>query len=201
MAKVNLGLALSLVLISTLGHAEGNAKAGEEKAAACGGCHGADGNGSAPIFPKLANQHASYLIKQLHDFKTQKRVEPTMNAMAEPLSDEDMLDIAAYYDQLKISQEPETHNAQGRTIYRSGAKERGIPACSGCHGPEGSGNPYAKFPGLHGQYAAYIEKTLSDYKSGERANDPNAIMRSIAQKLSDEEITAVSEFASSLHHP
>ena len=201
MTRIIFWIGLSLMGAASLAHASGNPKEGEEKAALCGGCHGADGNGSAPIFPKLANQHASYLIKQLNDFKSQKRVEPTMNAMAEPLTAEDMADIAAYYDHLKITQEPASTNVLGEKLYKSGHLEKGIPACSGCHGPQGSGNPDANFPVLHGQYAAYLEKTLSDYKSGDRANDANSVMRTIAGKLTPEEITAVAEYASSLSHP
>lgn len=91
-----------LVTIALLGSASlslaaGNPEAGEEKAALCAGCHGDDGNAAAPIFPKLAGQHGRYLIKQLYDFRSLKRVEPTMNAMAEPLTDEDVLDLAAFY--------------------------------------------------------------------------------------------------------
>ena len=183
-----------------LAQAGGNATEGQEKAAACGGCHGEDGNGSAPIFPKLAGQHPSYIYKQLIDFKTQKRVEPTMNAMAEPLSEDDMQDLAAFYASQKTSSESGAVNANGKNLYLAGNADSGVPACSGCHSPAGSGNPQAIFPKLHGQYSAYVEKTLHDFKAGERANDMNAMMRSVAAKLSEAEISAVAEYVSTLNH-
>lgn len=192
-----------LVTIALLGSASlslaaGNPEAGEEKAGLCAGCHGDDGNAAAPIFPKLAGQHASYLIKQLHDFRSQKRVEPTMNAMAEPLTDEDVLDLAAFYTSKKITHEESAPNSLGENLYKAGNLGTGVPACTGCHGPKGRGNPAAGFPSLHGQYAAYLEKTLHDFKNGERANDTNEVMRKVAKHMSDEEIAAVSDYASTL---
>ncbi len=192
-----------LVTIALLGSASlslaaGNPEAGEEKAALCAGCHGDDGNAAAPIFPKLAGQHASFLIKQLHDFRSQKRVEPTMNAMAEPLTDEDVLDRAAFYTSKKITTEEAAPNQAGEKLYKAGNLATGVPACTGCHGPKGRGNPSAGFPSLHGQYAAYLEKTLHDFRSGERANDSNEMMRKVAKHMSDEEIAAVSDYASTL---
>jgi len=189
------------VLLSgySLAHAEGNAAAGKEKSEACASCHGDDGNSNAPIFPKLASQHASYTAKQLREFKSEKRANPTMTAMAEPLSDADIDDLSAYFAQQKIKLEKAgAANPLGETIYRTGNASSGVPACTGCHGPDGAGNPSAMFPALRGQYAAYLEKTLSDFKAGARANDANSIMRSIAAKLSNEEITAVSGYASGL---
>jgi cytochrome c553 len=177
-----------------LGQAAGNPEEGKEKAAACGGCHGEDGNSAAPIFPKLAGQHPSYLYKQLNDFKTQKRIEPTMNAMAEPLTEDDMQDIAAFYSSQKPAIETGAANAAGEKLFRAGNHETGVPACTGCHSPDGSGNPQANFPMLRSQYAAYVEKTLQDFKAGERGNDMNAMMRTVAAKLSEAEITAVAEF-------
>ncbi len=192
-----------LVTIALLGSASlslaaGNPEAGEEKAALCAGCHGDDGNAAAPIFPKLAGQHASFLIKQLHDFRSQKRVEPTMNAMAEPLTDEDVLDLAAFYTSKKITTEEAAPNQAGEKLYKAGNLATGVPACTGCHSPKGRGNPSAGFPSLHGQYAAYLEKTLHDFRSGERANDSNEMMRKVAKHMSDEEIAAVSDYASTL---
>jgi len=189
---------IALLGSASLSLAAGNLEAGEEKAGLCAGCHGDDGNAAAPIFPKLAGQHASFLIKQLHDFRSQKRVEPTMNAMAEPLTDEDILDLAAFYTSKKITPEEAAPNKKGENLYKAGNAATGVPACSGCHGPKGRGNPSAGFPSLHGQYAAYLEKTLHDFKNGERANDSNAVMRQVAKHLSDEEIAAVSDYASTL---
>ncbi|MGX2039411.1 c-type cytochrome [Methylocaldum sp. MU1018] len=200
MGKRVLWVCFVLLSSHSLAYAQGNPAAGKEKAEACSGCHGDDGNSSAPIFPKLAGQDAAYLIKQLHEFKSEKRANPTMTAMAEPLTDTDIADICAYYAQQKIVFEKteDAPNPLGEALYRTGNTSTGVPACTGCHGPTGAGNPAAKFPALRGQHAAYLEKTLKDSRSGERANDVNSIMRSIAAKLSDEEIAAVSAYAASL---
>lgn len=180
------------------GLAGGNPAEGKQKAESCGGCHGPDGNGSAPVFPKLAGQHATYLGKQLHDFKTERRPEPTMTAMALALSDADIADIGAYYAEQIVQVEPAQQNEQGRTIYLAGNPDSGVPACSGCHGPEGKGNEPAGFPALRGQYAAYLSKTLHDFKGKARYNDPNEMMRSVAARLTDEEVTAVAQYIAGL---
>jgi cytochrome c553 len=200
MRSLKFTLGAALIACAFLAQAGGNATEGQEKAAACGGCHGEDGNGAAPIFPKLAGQHPSYIYKQLMDFKTQKRVEPTMNAMAEPLSEDDMQDLAAFYASQKPTSESGTVNGKGKNLYLAGNAASGVPACSGCHSPSGSGNPQAVFPRLHGQYSAYVEKTLHDFKAGERGNDMNAMMRSVAAKLSETDISAVAEYVSTLKH-
>jgi cytochrome c553 len=176
----------------------GDPTEGKQKAESCGGCHGPDGNGAAPIFPKLAGQHASYLTKQLHDFKTEKRPEPTMTAMALALSDDDMADIGAFYAAQGVQVEAAQQNELGRTIYRAGDPQRGVPACSGCHGPEAKGNEPAGYPALRGQYAAYLSKTLHDFKGKARYNDSNEMMRVVAARLTDEEITGLSEYITGL---
>ena len=176
----------------------GDPTEGKQKAESCGGCHGPDGNGAAPIFPKLAGQHASYLTKQLHDFKTEKRPEPTMTAMALALSDDDMADIGAFYAAQAVQVEAAQENELGRTIYRAGDPQRGVPACTGCHGPEAKGNEPAGYPALRGQYAAYLSKTLHDFKGKARYNDTNEMMRVVAAHLTDEEITGLSEYIAGL---
>jgi cytochrome c553 len=179
--------------------APGVPAAGKAKSESCAGCHGVDGNASAPIFPKLAGQHVSYLSKQLHEFKSQKRVDQAvMNAMAESLKDEDIADISAWFAAQKIKPEPAEKNDLGQKVYRSGLASKAIPACAACHGPKGEGNPTSVYPALAGQFSSYVAKSLHDYKAGERNSDPNAIMRTIANRLSDEEINAVSDFVSGL---
>lgn len=200
MAINRLWAGICLLGCVSLAFAQGNPREGEEKVAACSGCHGTDGNGSAPIFPKLAGQHASYIVKQLAEFKSLKRVEPTMNAMAEGLSEDDMADIGAYYSGLKTSIEEGAHNPAGEKIYKAGNSATGLPACTGCHSPNGNGNPAANFPRLSGQYPAYIEKTLGSFKTGERGNDMNGMMRAIAAKLSDQDMSAVADYVSTLKH-
>jgi len=196
--SIMMGICIALSAYAGYTQAQGDAGAGKRKAEACSGCHGEDGNATAPLFPKLAGQHASYLARQLSDYRAQKRVDPTMNAMAESLSDADIADLSAYFTQFKIKAENGEPNALGERIYRAGDAARDVPACAGCHSPTGAGNPTSVFPALGGQYSAYISKTLRDYRGGERNNDPNEIMRTIASRLSEEEINAVSDYVSGL---
>jgi len=191
-------LSAAAALAAPVALGAGDPTEGKQKAESCGGCHGPDGNGAAPIFPKLAGQHASYLTKQLHDFKTEKRPEPTMTAMALALSDDDMADIGAFYAAQAVQVEAAQENELGRTIYRAGDPQRGVPACTGCHGPEAKGNEPAGYPALRGQYAAYLSKTLHDFKGKARYNDTNEMMRVVASHLTDEEITGLSEYIAGL---
>lgn len=193
---ISLGLAMAVLAVQA--HAQGDAAAGKTKTESCAGCHGEDGNAAAPMFPKLAGQHASYLTRQLREFKSGKRVDPTMNAMAASLSDADIADIGAWYAQHKIKPEPAEKNELGQKIYRNGIPAKQIPACAACHGPKGEGNPSAGYPLLGGQYSSYVGKILHDYKAVERSSDPNEIMRTIANRLSTDEINAVSDYVSGL---
>jgi cytochrome c553 len=212
-----LSLTLALAGLSSVLHAEANAQAGKEKSATCVSCHGDQGNSMVSTFPKLAQQHPSYLIKQLQAFKNGTRKNPMMSAMAAGLSDEDMADIAAYYAEHKISHnslpvldeddddKPAVKNKdeavqtlikQGSDLYRNGDLVREVSACIACHGPLGDGNKPAAFPLVKSQHADYLIKTLSDFKSGERANNPDNMMHMIAKKMSPEEIKAVSYYIS-----
>jgi cytochrome c553 len=175
-----------------------NFAAGKSKAQVCIGCHGEDGNAQVPIFPKLAGQHVSYLAKQLQEFRSRQRLEQTMNAMAESLGDEDINDISEYFASFKVKRETVAASPLGEKVYRTGNAQTRVPACIGCHGPNGSGNPLAVYPHLAGQYSAFLVKALNDYKSGERNNDKNRIMRDIADRLSEEEIAAVADYISGL---
>ncbi|WP_054773924.1 c-type cytochrome [Methylogaea oryzae] len=178
--------------------AEGNGSNGRLKAEMCEGCHGAAGNSETPIFPKLAGQNSGYLAKQLMDFREQKRADPTMNAIAAGLNDQDIADIAAYYAAQKIHSEPPVNTPLGKRLYLSGNPAAGVPACSACHGPDGSGNAPARYPALAGQHAAYIAKTLGDFKTQARANDANAVIRTIAAKLSTDEVNALADYIAGL---
>ena len=181
--------------------ATGNAAAGKNKAAACGGCHGVDGNSAAPNFPKLAGLDASYIAKQLEDFKKGVRKDATMNGMAAGLSKKDMEDIGAYYAGQKRAGGAANLDDKGRktaeTLYRGGNTKNGISACMSCHGPAGTGIP-PRYPSVGGQHAAYNAKQLGDFKSGARSNDAG-VMGPIAQRLSDGEIKVLSEYMAGLH--
>lgn len=179
----------------------GDPSAGEEKAQACAACHGADGNSPSPENPKLAGQGEPYLIKQLQDYRDTRRQNPIMEAQVGDLSDEDIRDIAAFYAQ----QEVETGEADeelvdlGERIYRGGNPNTGVSACVACHGTNGQGNPEAKFPSLGGQHAQYTAEQLRLFRTGERDNDAGQMMRNIAERMSDQEIEAVSSYIEGLH--
>jgi cbb3-type cytochrome c oxidase subunit III len=200
--KKLLAIAVTCVLLcsATTVWAAGDAAAGKQKSATCAACHGADGNSNNPEWPKLAGQNAAYLIKQLQNFKSGERVNATMNGMAANLSEQDMEDLAAYFSNQEITRgkaDPELVEA-GQALFRGGDLARGIAACSACHGAQGAGNPAAGFPALAGQHALYLETQLKAFRSMTRANDPGQMMRNIAMKMSDADITAVASYIQGL---
>ncbi|OEC52770.1 cytochrome c [Pseudomonas sp. ENNP23] len=201
MNKVLVSLLLTLG-ITGLAHAAGDAKAGQAKTAVCGACHGPDGNSLAPNFPKLAGQGERYLLKQLHDIKAGKRQVLEMTGLLTNLSDQDLEDIAAYYSSQagSVGAADPKLVARGEALFRGGKLEEGMPACTGCHAPDGAGNAAAGFPHLGGQHAQYVTKQLTDFREGNRTNDgDNMIMRAIAAKLSNKDIEAVSSYIQGLH--
>ncbi|MGC5701582.1 cytochrome c4 [Pseudomonas sp. NFXW11] len=201
MNKLLVSLLLTLG-ITGVAHAAGDAAAGQAKAAVCGACHGPDGNSMAPNFPKLAGQGEKYLEKQLHDIKSGKRQVLEMTGLLTNLSDQDMSDIAAYFASQKGSvgaADPKVV-ARGEELFRGGKLDQGMPACTGCHSPNGAGNAAAGFPHLGGQHAQYVAKQLTDFREGNRTNDGDTlVMRSIAAKLSNKDIEAVSSYIQGLH--
>lgn len=195
-------LTSSSVVYATSEAPVGNATPGKEKSAVCAGCHGADGNSTNPMWPKLAGQHANYLVDQLKAFKNDERKDPSMSPMAKPLTDQEMLDLAAYFSAQKhvVGTADPKLVAQGERIYLGGNKETNVPACAACHSPTGSGNGPAKYPALGGQHAAYLKKQLDDYKNGARGKTGNpGIMYDIAKKMSVEELDAVTNYIQGLH--
>jgi cytochrome c553 len=166
--------------------------------AVCAACHGPDGNSVAPIYPKLAQQHAAYLVKQLQEFKSDKRANAIMKGFAAGLADEDMQNIA-YWVATKpakpgFSQEKELVTL-GERIFRGGIADRQVPACAGCHSPNGAGIP-AQYPRLAGQNAEYAQAQLTAFRDGVRKN--NLPMTQVAAKLNDREIKAVSDYIAGL---
>ncbi len=194
------GLGLTFGLGSAAAWADGNAEAGQTKAAPCVACHGVNGNSVNPVWPNLAGQHPQYVAKQLEAFKSGARQDPLMSPMAMVLSDEDIADLAAYYGtQTPTGLEAEPSKvAMGQRLYRGGDADSGIAACTACHGPNGEGNPGALYPSLHGQHASYIEMQLKAYRAGTRQTDANQMMRDVASQLSDEEIAAVASYVQGL---
>ena len=171
----------------------------------CVACHAADGNSPTPANPILAGQGADYLFKQLKEFKAEEgqpaiRNNPIMAGMTAALSTEDMRALAVYFSQQKIK--PSGASSEklvetGKHLWRKGDFDRGIPACAGCHGPAGAGLP-VQYPRLAGQYADYTELQLKNFRSEERSNDPERMMRTIADKLSDKQIKALADYIAGL---
>ena len=198
-----LTLTVALACISNVVLAsEGNAAAGKAKSGMCAGCHGADGNGVAamPAYPKLAGQWAGYLAAQLAAFKSGARKDPVMQGMAAGLSDDDIKNLAAYYAEQKPAVAAATSKVmaeQGERLYRGGNAKMNIPACMSCHGPSGLGIP-PSFPRVSYQNAAYMQKQLMAYKSGQRTGR-NAIMSTIAFRMSEQQIETVSQYMAGLH--
>jgi cytochrome c553 len=182
----------------------GDPVAGKEKSQVCIACHGTDGNGAVPAWPKIAGQIEKYLVKELLEYrKADKgtRFESTMAAITQPLTDQDIADLAAFFSQQKGAPgaTQQTQLELGQKIYRGGDLQKGLPACTACHGPQGQGNEPAKYPRLSGQHADYTIDQLKKFRAGTRSGDPNAIMRDIVNKMTDKEIQAVSSYVSGLH--
>ncbi len=180
---------------------QGDIKAGEAKAASCAACHGPKGNSATPAWPKLAGQGAVYVYEQLQQFKEGHRTNAVMAPMAAPLSDQDMQDLAVYFAAQPASPGVASEDAVAiaEPIYRAGIADRGVPACSGCHGPTGAGNPAAAYPRLGGQHAEYAQAQLKAYRAGERKAGAKGLMMSqVAAELTDEEIAALATYISGL---
>jgi len=180
----------------------GDAAAGKAKSAACGGCHGFDGNSPIPTYPKLAGQNEAYITKQVKDFKANTtRQNPIMFGMVAALTDQDAADIGAYFQSQSLKEAAtfdESKVATGRDIYKGGDMQKGIPACQACHGPKGSGTAGIGYPQIGGQYTEYTLAQLKAFKDGSRTNDDKKLMRSIVEKMSEKEMVAVSNYIASL---
>lgn len=191
---------LSTAALAAGEEATGSAAAGQAKSVVCAACHGADGNSLNPEWPSLAAQNAAYLVRQLKAFKGGERKNVLMTSQAAALSEQDMLDLAAYFS--SKPRKPGTADpdlvAAGERLYRGGNKETGVGACIACHGPGGAGNAPAAYPSVAGQHAAYVAAQLRAYRAGERSSDINQIMRNNTARLTDAEIDAVSSYIQGL---
>lgn len=190
-------IVIALTSLMSISSYAADIQAGKSKSAVCAGCHGADGNSISGTWPSLAGQHASYIVKQLKDFKSEARVDPTMKGMAAILATEaDMQNVAAYYQ----SQKPKAVKfddkliEKGESIFRGGITEVSVPACMACHGPDGAGNAPAAWPSLKGQQPDYLVAQLKKFRDGSRANDAGSTMRNVAARMSDAEIMAVAAY-------
>ena len=165
---------------------------------ACIACHGAEGNAVIPQNPKLGGQHAAYIKKQLHDFQGPDRNNAIMTMIAKAMTPEDIDNIAAYLSTQRatpgVAKVKETTEL-GRKIYRAGIAEKNIPACAGCHSPNGAGIP-AQYPRIAGQHQDYSVTQLTNFRAGTRSN--SAQMMVISKRLTDEEMKAVSDYITGL---
>ena len=166
----------------------------------CIACHAAYGNSSLSANPKLAGQHAAYISKQLMNFKSGKRENAVMAGMVANLTKQDMINLGLYFSNQKIalaSAEENGVGSEGEKIFRSGISKKAVPACASCHGPAGHGIPDV-YPRLNAQHAEYTISQLNLFRVGKRANDSAMVMRTIAQKLTEEEMRAVADYIQGL---
>lgn len=185
----------------------GDAAKGAELSSTCAACHGKDGNSGNPMWPKLAGQNAKYLEKQIKDFqagskdKSQGRFDASMAPMVANLSEEDIADLAAYFSEqeTQLGTVDKEFLDLGKNIYFQGDAERGVAACSACHGAAGQGLNLAGYPAISGQHPEYTIKQLKAFSHGERTNDANGIMRDTAIRMSDQQIEAVAHYLLGLH--
>jgi cytochrome c553 len=190
-----LGLLFALAVMAGAARADTAALVASQ----CMACHGDGGNSVVPMFPRLAGQQAQYVAKQLRDFLTGKRKNEVMAPSLAQFKDADVDGLAAYYAAQKrtpITPGNDKLLAAGKALYDDGNTQSGVPACVGCHQPEGLGND--RYPGLAGQHPGYAATQLQQFKSGARNNDRAKVMRAVAARMSNDEIAAVVEFLASL---
>ncbi|MGC9163231.1 MAG: c-type cytochrome [Thiomonas sp.] len=180
-------------------------QAGAKVAQTCAACHGIDGNATSTEFPKLAGQHADYLIKQLHDYRIAKgakqpaRINAIMNGIAATLSDEQIRDVALYYSRQTFKPGVTLADKKtlklGASIWMAGIPDRAVPACAACHGPGGQGMP-SRYPRIGGQWQGYLQTQLQMFRSDSRTNSPE--MHDIASRMTDRQIAAAADYAAGL---
>ena len=199
MKKAWFGCILALAAVTGSASA-GDAALGAQKAAVCGACHGMTGSSVNPEWPSLAGQSEAYIVAQLQQFQQGKRTNALMTPMAVALTEGDMQDLGAHFAQQTptgLEADPSNWKA-GEKLYRGGDKERGIPACIACHGPQGRGNGPAKYPALRAQHAVYAYSQLKAFANGARTTAGNDIMQVIAARLTDEEMRALASYTQGL---
>ncbi|HEV7432439.1 MAG TPA: c-type cytochrome [Steroidobacteraceae bacterium] len=212
-ASIRLVCCVLTLWVAPISWSHGSVEGGAALSGTCLACHGANGNSSNPEWPNLAGQNAAYVEHQLHLFHDGRRTgkmgdasASMMPAMATPLTNQNIEDVAAYYSQQTpagLEADPSYWEA-GQKIYRYGDRARGIPACAACHGPSGRGNPAAGYPALRAQHSVYVVKQLSAYSTEVRyaknehgasyGGDNAAIMHTIAARLSDEDMRNVASY-------
>jgi len=188
---------------------KGSAQAGATKAALCTACHGPNGNSTNPEWPRLAGQNAVYIAEQLRLFRSGARDNPVMKPMVANLTDQDISDIAVYFQaQTPTGLEADpSYWKQGQQLYVRGDPAHDVPACAACHGPDGRGNLAAGYPALRAQQSVYVVKQLNDYASGARykgaakpgqASRNGEIMLTLAKRLSPTDIRDLASYVQGL---
>ncbi len=165
---------------------------------ACVSCHGSAKLATPALNPKLAGQHDAYLVKELHNFTETVRNNAIMSTYAKLLTDDEIRNVAAFLG-AQASVQGAAKNKDiveaGKKIYRAGITEKHVPACAGCHSPNGAGIP-AQFPRLAGQNQDYTLAQLMNFRTGARKNSIH--MTPIAKNMSDEEMQAVADYVAGL---
>ena len=199
--QICISFTLILLLIAPISFSmAGDVEAGKSKSIVCSACHGQDGNSINPLWPSLAGQHKQYTIHTLRAYQNGTRVDAVMQAQVMALTEQDLEDIAAYYNAQTMQKKDYDYGLarKGESLYRGGNASTGIAACIACHGPTGRGNPGAGYPSLAGQHAEYTADALKGYIKTERKAGLNDMMQSLATRLTAEEIEAVSEYIQAL---
>ena len=179
--------------------AKGNIEEGKSKSMLCSACHGQDGNSINPEWPSLAGQHEKYFVNTLKAYKNESRKNAVMYPLVMTLSEQDMMDLAAYYQAQapkKLSYDYDLAK-KGEALYRGG-NSSGVAACIACHGPRGKGNPGAGYPSIAGQHAAYTKNALIEYTIGNRKPGINDLMQTLASRMTLEEMDSVAEYIQAL---
>jgi len=178
----------------------GDPVSGKPKSLLCQGCHGEDGNSLSTLVPKLAGQNAGYISKQVHNFQAGLRKHAIMNDLAVTVNDEDLADIAAYFESRPKMKGEGSDNKVGQKLFLHGDLSRTVVACVNCHGQNGKGpEPNSSmFPVIGGQNKDYLSRQLVNFRKDDRTNSPNSIMNKITRKLTDDELEALAEYISGL---
>ncbi|HEX6736028.1 MAG TPA: c-type cytochrome [Azonexus sp.] len=195
---LTLGLLAALAVPAQAATPAELARAGDIVAGRCSLCHGLQGESASPVFPRLAGQHAEYIARQLADFKSGKRKSETMKPQAEELTPAEMQALGAFFEAKQVGPRRGRDAeliAVGAYIFKRGNQFSGLPGCASCHGDKGLGT--AQLPRLAGQHPRYIEDQLKQFNKRERTND-NAVMHTIASKLTELEAHAVAEYIATL---
>ena len=174
------------------------ARARKIVAGSCFLCHGMQGESATELSPRLAAQNENYIAKQLANFRSGERRSSAMQPMVGALTPQDMRALGAYFSKQKSEPHPTVDArlaAQGMFIYRQGGAATEVAACIGCHGERGHGTE--NLPRLAGQVASYLATQLKNFGARLRTND-NAVMHTIAARMTDAEIVAVAEYLSGL---